>query len=66
MTEFSFIQLEPLGVRSSLAWLSVDDKHAWDLRQFCKDDLILILDAAHDTIGEQVAVAFVILTLVQS
>ena len=65
VAQFSLVQLEALWVGSSLAWLPVDDEDARDLRQLSEDDLVLIFNAANDSIGQQVAIPLIIFILVQ-
>ena len=64
--ELALIKLEAFGVGGPLARLAIDDEHARNLRQLSEDDLVLILNTPHNTIGEQVAIALVILALMQS
>ena len=52
MTEFSLIELESLWIRSSFARLPVDYKHPRYLRKLCKYDLVLVFNAADDSIRE--------------
>jgi len=64
--ELSFIELKSFRVGGTFAWLTVDNKDAWDLREFCEDYLVFILDTSDNAISEKVPVALVILTLVES
>ena len=64
--ELSLVKLQSLRVCIPLAWLSVDDKDARDLWQLSKDDLVVILNHAHNTVCEQISVSLVLLTLMES
>ena len=66
MTQFSLVQLESLRIGCPFTRLTIDDKDAWYLWQFGKNDLVLILDAPHNSIGQQVTIAFIIFTLMES
>ena len=66
MTQFSLVQLESFRIGGSLARLTIDNEDAWYLWQFGKNDLVLILDAPHNAIGQQVTIAFIIFTLMES
>ena len=66
MRQFTLIELEALWVGRSLARFAIDYQDAWNLRQLCKDDLVLVFDAPHDAVCEQVAISLVVFALVQS
>lgn len=62
MGELTLVQIQTFGVGGALRGLTVHDEHAWDLWQFSEDDLVVVLDAAHDSVLEQVAVALILLS----
>ena len=63
--QVSLVQVQPLGVGRALARLPINHKHAWNLRQLRKDDLIVVFYAAHDSIFEQVSVSLIFLARVR-
>jgi len=60
--QFSLVQLQALRVGCPLTRLTVNDENAWDLRQLCEDDLVLVFNSSDNSISKQVAVPFVFLS----
>lgn len=60
MGKFPLVEIQTFGVRSTFGRLTVNNEHARDLRQLSEDDLVVVFNAAHDAVFEQVAVAFIL------
>ena len=66
MGKFTLVKLKSLRIGSSFTGFSVDDEDAGDLGELSEDDLVLVFDHSHDSVGEQVPVPFIILALMQT
>lgn len=66
MGQFSLVKVQALGVRGSLGRLPVHHEHAWDLRQFGEDNLVVVLDAADYPVFKQVPEPFIFVSRLPS
>ena len=59
MSEFSFVEIEAVGVGIALRWLTVDHEDTWDLRQLSEYYFVFVFNSPDDAILEQVPIPFI-------